>query len=107
MPKPLSDSPFLLLGNPSPYLLETLPHLLGNPSFVSWREFPSTLVPSWLYTDPPLLPSFPFPFPPPNGSPYSKACPLTVTLQYWLHKVRYRYDGVAVLPAVPIGKQLV
>jgi hypothetical protein len=39
--------------NPSPYLLEPFPYLLGNPSYVSWRKFPSTLVPSWLYTDPP------------------------------------------------------
>ncbi len=86
MLQPLFDNPFSLLGNPSPYSLKLSPYLLGNPSFVSWREFPSTLVPGWLYTNPP--PS-PFPFPPTQQFPFSNACPPTMTLRYRLHTVRY------------------
>ncbi len=67
MPLTPFDIPFLLPGNPSPYSLEPSLHLLGNSSFVSWREFPSTPFPGWLCTDPP--PFSPFPFPAPNGSP--------------------------------------
>jgi hypothetical protein len=67
MPQPPFDNPPLLLGNPSPYSLELSPYLLGIPSFVSWRESPSILVPGWLYTNPP--PSSSFPFPLANGSP--------------------------------------
>jgi hypothetical protein len=64
MPQPPFDNPLLLLGNPSPYSLELSPYLLGNPSFVSWHESPSTPVPGWLYTNPP--PFLPIPFPPPH-----------------------------------------
>jgi hypothetical protein len=78
-----------LLGNPSPYSLELFPYLLGNPSSVSWRKSPSTLIPGWLYTDPP--PSSPFPFPLPQRFPISNACPPTTTLRYQLHTVRYNY----------------
>jgi hypothetical protein len=38
-----------------------------------WREFPSTLVLGWRYTEPPS-PS-PFPLPLPNGSPCFKCMP--------------------------------
>jgi hypothetical protein len=55
--------PLLLLGNPIPARLETLSYLLGNPSFVSWRESLSTLDPGWLYTEPPSPPIPPFPLP--------------------------------------------
>jgi hypothetical protein len=80
--QPLSDIPFLLLGNPSLTSWKTIPYLLGNPSFVSWREFPSTLVPGWLYTDPPPTP--PFPFSPSQRFPLLNACPLRTTLQHRL-----------------------
>ncbi len=64
-PNPFLTSPFCRLEIPPPTSWK--PSLtLGNPSFVSWREFPSTLVQGWLYSDPPTPP---FPFPPPNGSP--------------------------------------
>jgi hypothetical protein len=52
-------------------------------------RFPSTQVPGWLYTDLPL-PSSPSPFPFPQWFPISNTCPLTTTLRYWLHIVRYR-----------------
>ncbi len=55
-------SPFCCLEIPPPTSWKPSLYLLGNPSFVSWREFPSTLVPGWLYTDPPP-PTPPFPFP--------------------------------------------
>ncbi len=76
---PFFDNPFITW--------KSLPYLLGNPSFVSWRKFPSTLVPGWLYTEPPS-PS-PFPLSPSNSFPCSNACPLKTTLRYRLHIVRY------------------
>ncbi len=82
--------PLLLLGNPSLTTQKILPYLLGNPSFVSWREFPSTLVRGWLYTDPPHSP---LPHSPSQQFPLLNACPrpLKMTLRYRLYIVRYSY----------------
>jgi hypothetical protein len=48
----------------------------------------STLVPGWLYTDPPPL-FFPIPLSPSQRFPFSNACPPMTTLRYRLHIVQY------------------
>ncbi len=79
------DNP-LLLRSPYPYSLNSPLTYLESLLCVVAR-FSSTLIPGWLYTDPPL--SSPFPFPLPQRFPISNACPPTTTLRYRLHIVRY------------------
>jgi hypothetical protein len=72
-----------------PFARKSLPLFLS--SLLTYLEsllclvvrFPSTLIPGWLYTDPP-------PFP--QRFPISNTCPPTMTLRYRLHTVRYNYN---------------
>jgi hypothetical protein len=67
-PNPFGNPP--LLGNPYPYSLSS--PLTYLESLLSWRKFPSTLIPGWPYTDPPFSSSFPFPLP--QRFPISNTC---------------------------------
>ncbi len=47
MPATPVGNPFYYLEIPPLLVWKSLSYLLGNPSFVSWRESLSTLVPGW------------------------------------------------------------
>ncbi len=86
-PNPFLTSPFCCLVIPPPIswkpsftYLEIPPLCCGANSCPLWSPVGCIL-------PPPLTP--PFPFPSSNGFPYSNACPLTTTLRYRLHIVRY------------------
>ncbi len=83
-----------------PIFLKLSPYLLGIPP-LSWREFPSTPIPGWLYTD--ALPPSPPPslFPVPHSSPFQihvllrRHCDIgftqseAITFQKWINDLKF------------------